>query len=114
MTFGSDSCLEPGTADPFWGMFYACARGNDELCKKECLNPESEAIGRMDALLAYTLNCARQLGMETETGSIVPGKSADFVITDRDIIGCHLKELRDTHAVQVWFRGNRVFADKSS
>ncbi|MBR4173434.1 MAG: amidohydrolase family protein [Clostridia bacterium] len=75
---------------------------------------DSEAIGRMDALLAYTLNCARQLGIETETGSIVPGKSADFVITDRDIIGCRLKELRDTHAVQVWFRGNRVFADTSS
>ncbi len=108
VTFGSDSCLEPDTADPFLGMFYACTRGNGELCSEECLGPESETIGRLEALEAYTVNCARQMGLETETGSIVSGKSADFVITDRDVIGCPLGELREAKAVQTWFRGNRV------
>ena len=40
---------------------------------------------RLDqALAAYTLNGARQLGIGSETGSIEVGKKADFVIVSRD------------------------------
>jgi predicted amidohydrolase YtcJ len=34
-------------------------------------------------LLAYTVNAARQIGLEKEIGSIEPGKSGDLVILDR-------------------------------
>ena len=41
---------------------------------------------RLDqALAAYTLNGARQLGIGAETGSLEVGKKADLVIVSRDL-----------------------------
>ena len=107
--FGSDSCLEPETSDAFLGMFYACARGDEALCKDECLGPESESISRQDCLKAYTINCARQLKTDSETGSISAGKTADFVILDRDIMNCPAEELKDTRVLNTYFRGKRTY-----
>lgn len=108
VTFGSDSCLEPETANAFAGMFYASARGNSAACGKECLPPQSESITRMESLLAYTLNAAKQLRMEHKTGSISVGKLADFVVIDRDVINCPVQELKQTKVEQTWFFGNRI------
>ena len=108
VSFGSDSFLEEETANAFTGMFYACARGDKELCGEECLAPESERIGRMESLLAYTINGAKQLGLDKETGSITPGKSADFLILDRDIIKCPLSELRSAMSEETYFRGKKI------
>lgn len=108
VSFGSDSCLEEETSNPFLGMFYACARGDIDSCGSECLPPLSERLSRQDALQAYTINGARQLGLDHETGSITPGKSADFVITDRDIMNCTLSELKEARALQTYFCGCRV------
>ena len=105
VTFGSDSCLEKNTANPFLGMYYACARG-DADCEGLCCPPQSEGIGREECLLAYTIDGAGQLGLDRETGSIEAGKSADFVILDRDILNCTLEELRETRVRETFFRGN--------
>ena len=109
VTFGSDSCLEPESADAFTGMFYACARGDKRLCGSECLPPETESISRAESLKAYTINCAKQLMLDKETGSISEGKSADFVIVDRDIMNCPLEELKNTQVISTFFRGRRTF-----
>lgn len=108
VSFGSDSALEPDTANAFAGMYYACTRGDEALLGEECLPPKSEAVSRMESLYAYTLNGARQLSLDKETGSISPGKSADFVILDRDIITCPIEELSGTKVLETFFRGNKV------
>jgi len=105
VTFGSDSCLEEETSNAFLGMYYSCARGDESLCGKKNLPPKSESIARMESLYAYTINGARQLMLDKETGSITSGKSADFVILDRDIIKCQLEELKDTRVLQTYFCG---------
>jgi hypothetical protein len=66
----------------------------------------------MDALFAYTVNGAKQLGLDGETGSITSGRSADFVILDRDIIKCTTDELMSTVVLKTYFRGTLVY-DKS-
>lgn len=43
-----------------------------------------EALSAYDALEAVTLDAARALGLESELGSIAPGKRADFTVLDRD------------------------------
>ena len=67
-----------------------------------------EAISRMDALMAYTINGARQLSLGDETGSITEGKSADFLIIDNDIINCSPEELWETEVLETHFRGKQV------
>ncbi len=103
VSFGSDVAFEEKAVNPFIGMYYACARGNKALMKDACLPPESEAIGRREALLAYTINGAAQLGLSHITGSITVGKSADFAVIDRDIINCSLEELKEARVIKTHF-----------
>jgi predicted amidohydrolase YtcJ len=44
------------------------------------------AMTRMEALESYTINCAWASFMEDVVGSITPGKYADIVVLDRDIM----------------------------
>ncbi len=88
-------------------MYYAEARGDAALCG-ECFPPRGEGIDRISNLRAYTINGAKQLGLEQETGSIQNGKSADFVILDRDIMRCSLDELKDIHPEETYFCGRRT------
>ena len=108
VSFGSDSCLEEPTANAFVGMYDAVARSVDPEGLGLYL-PREEGISRAEALLAYTAAGARQLGWERETGTIAPGRSADFVIVDRDVMGCPLEALKQTQVIQTWFRGNKVY-----
>lgn len=104
VSFGSDSCLDEKTANPFLGMYYSSARGKAEY-DGLCFPPHSEGISREDSLLAYTINGAEQLGVAHETGSIEAGKSADFVTLDRDIMHCTLDELKEANALETFFAG---------
>ncbi len=109
VSFGSDSCLEPETANAFEGMFCACTRGDSSIWKDEALPPSDEAVTRMESLYAYTINGAMQLSVGDETGSIEPGKSADFLILDRDMINCTEEELQKTKVLNTFFRGEPRF-----
>lgn len=108
VTFGSDSCLEPVTANAFIGMFFAEARGQ-KACAGLCYPPPTEGLDRKNCLKAYTINGAIQLGISDVTGSITPGKSADFVIVDRDFMNCSLEELRNTKVLATYFEGKPVY-----
>lgn len=50
----------------------------------ELMAMQQAGLDGWDLLQASTLNGARVLGREGETGSIVPGKRADLVVLDRD------------------------------
>ena len=65
----------------------------------------AEAISIEQALDAFTLSAAYAYGLDAITGSIEAGKSADFVLLDRDIFSTAPSEAR---TLETWFRGKQV------
>jgi predicted amidohydrolase YtcJ len=72
-----------------------------------------QAISISDALDAYTINGARCLGRDADFGSLEVGKSADFVILDRDLLALAASKDPDsiakTRVVETWFQGRQVY-----
>lgn len=87
VTFSSDvtSSDEIPRTNPFVGVEMSMTRRDYAGGTDPDRRPLPEERLRLDqALAAYTLNGARQLGIGSETGSIEVGKKADFVIVSRD------------------------------
>ena len=61
-----------------------------------------------EAIAVFTLNAAKAMGLGEETGSLVAGKSADFVMLDRDRSG-RPDALVETTVFETWFAGRQVY-----
>jgi predicted amidohydrolase YtcJ len=92
--------------NPFLGMWVAITRTGRWYDRP--LHPE-EALSREQALRLYTINNARLLFKENEVGSIEPGKFADLAVLDRDLLSCPIDEVKDTHVVETYLAGKRVY-----
>ncbi|NUU07627.1 amidohydrolase [Leifsonia sp. C5G2] len=73
------------------------------------LGPE-QAITLPEAIEVFTLNGARAMGLGDVTGSLTAGKSADFVVLDRDPFGIPVTELVTLTAQRTYFAGREVFS----
>jgi predicted amidohydrolase YtcJ len=79
--------------NPFLGMWTTVAR--QAKWYDGPLHPE-EALTREQAIRFYTINNARLNFEERQKGSLQPGKYADLVMIDRDILKCPVVEVRST------------------
>ena len=68
-----------------------------------------ELITRDQALQALTVNGAWQMHCENERGSIKVGKYADFLLIDKDVMECPVREIHTTKVVSTWFEGQKVY-----
>ncbi|MBS1672722.1 MAG: amidohydrolase [Actinobacteria bacterium] len=68
-----------------------------------------QAITAEEALQVFTRNAAEAMGLGAETGSLEAGKSADFVVLDRDAIGGPADAIIDTRVLSTWFAGREVY-----
>jgi len=57
----------------------------------------------------YTINNAHVMLLEKETGSLEPGKLADFIIVNNDFMNCPVDELRETQVLATYLGGKRVY-----
>jgi predicted amidohydrolase YtcJ len=70
---------------------------------------EEQAIPMMDAIRAYTINAAYLEGKEDEKGSIEPGKLADMVVLNRDLLTVNPGEIVETRALMTIVGGEVVY-----
>ena len=73
--------------------------------------PEQK-MTREEALQSMTIWPAYAAFQESELGSLTPGKYADFVVLDRDIMRIPDTEILGTMVVSTWIGGKRVYDAK--
>lgn len=73
-----------------------------------------EAVDVETALRIYTTNSARAMGLDDVAGRITVGRSADFVVLDRDPFSCPVADIPGVRALETWFAGERVYAADAS
>lgn len=101
---GSDVFVTP--ISPWWGIWSAVVRR--ELHSGEILAPE-ERITVEQALTLYTRNGAYVGFEEHEKGSLEPGKLADFIVVDRNVLSVPSDELKDVQVLKTYVGGSLVY-----
>ena len=95
--------------NPFLGLWTTLTR--QPRWSDSPLHPE-QIITREQALRFYTINNAWLTFEEKEKGSLEPGKLADLIVIDRDILTCPVEEVRGITVEQTWLGGKVVYEKK--
>ena len=103
---GSDFPVE--SHNPFLGIFAAVTRQNAAGEPAGGWHPE-QLMTREEALKSMTVWAAYAAFEEDEKGSLEPGKLADFIVIDRDIMTCAAPEIRETRVLRTVIGGETVY-----
>ena len=93
------------TFDAFEAMEHAVTRSLGRGAKP--LLPE-QSVPLTVMVDAYTINAAYALRQEKTTGSLEPGKRADFIVLDRDIFAIDPFELHATRVLATYLDGREL------
>jgi len=68
-----------------------------------------QTISREQAIRFYTINNAFLTFEEAHKGSLEPGKLADFIVLDRDILTCPVDQVKDITVEATYLGGERIY-----
>jgi len=94
------------SANVFWAIYQAETRKGTE----GALDP-AQAMPREAMFYAYTRNSARAMNLDS-IGTIAPGKRADLVLLDRDVLTISPEEMRETKVLWTMVAGKTVYRAK--
>ena len=94
------------TANVFYAIYQAETRKGPEGVLYASQDMPREAM-----FYAYTRNSARAMNMDS-IGTIAPGKSADLVLLDRDVLTVSPEEMRNTKVLWTMVAGKTVYRAK--
>jgi predicted amidohydrolase YtcJ len=95
--------------NPFLGMYVAVTRQSKR--RDRPLHVE-EALSREQAIRFYTANNAYLTFRENQIGSLEPGKLADFIVVDTDLLTCEAAKIRDARVLRTYFDGRMAYEAK--
>jgi predicted amidohydrolase YtcJ len=101
---GTDSPVTPYL--PFPSLWASIARRTEV---NDVQMGTDQCISREEAIRLYTINGAYHTFEEDRKGSIEPGKLADMIVIDRDILTCRLDEIRDIKVLRTFLGGKMVY-----
>ena len=100
---------------PYLGMEVGMTRWINESTRTSEISrtvaaypPVSEQMSIEEMITGYTINGARQLGIEARKGSITPGKDADFLVFDNDLLTAEHAGFSCNKPKDVYFCGKKV------
>ena len=116
VTWSSDNVVYDFPSwNPFLGMEVGMTRHITEktniyeFCRSAAVfPPENEKMGIEEMILGYTINGAKQLGVEDTKGSITAGKDADFLVFDKDLMSAEKEGFSHNLPDEVYFGGKKV------
>jgi predicted amidohydrolase YtcJ len=106
LALGSDFPVE--RVNPMLGLYAAVTRQDTSGWPEDGWWPK-ERLSRAEALRGFTLDAAWAGFMEDEVGSLEPGKYADFIVLDRDIMSVPVDQIPGAVVLETWLDGERVF-----
>lgn len=106
--------LPNGTDFPIEGIspvktFYAAVARKDRKGYPSGGFQKENALTREEALKSVTIWAAKSCFEETRRGSLEPGKNADFVVLDKDIMVVPEKEIHTASVLRTYVDGNAVY-----
>jgi predicted amidohydrolase YtcJ len=100
---------------PYLGMEVGMTRWINESTRTSEISrtvaaypPVSEQMSIEEMITGYTINGARQLGIEAAKGSIEVGKDADFLVFDNDLLTAEHAGFSCNKPKDVYFCGKKV------
>jgi predicted amidohydrolase YtcJ len=94
------------TANDFRAIYQAETRKG-----KEGILDASQSMPREAMFYAYTRNSAKAMNLDS-IGTIEPGKRADLVLLDRDVLTIPPEEMRETNVLWTMVAGKTVYQQK--
>jgi len=107
LIYGSDWPSVVPSASPWPGIEAMVTRRDPYGVHEGALAPQ-EAIDLVTTLRIFTRNGAEALYTGDRTGSLEPGKSADFIVLDRNLFEIPPEQISDTRVLRTVFRGRTV------
>ena len=106
LALGSDFPVEE--VNPMLGIYAAVTRQDSRGWPDGGWHPE-QTLTREQAVRGFTLDAAYAGFMENRVGSLEPGKRADFIVLDRDLMNVDLAEIPSVRVLQTWLDGELVW-----
>jgi predicted amidohydrolase YtcJ len=106
LAFGSDWFVAPPV--PLLGIYAAATRRTLDDANPDGWVPQQK-ISVEEALLAYTRNAAYASFEEDSKGTLAPGKLADFVMLDQNLLQIDPVQIREVKVLRTVVGGRTVF-----
>ncbi len=110
LALGSDFPVEP--EEPLYGL-HAAVTGRDRAGEPPSGWRMEEVLTLPEAIRGFTLDAAYAAHAEELTGSLEPGKQADFIVLEGDLFalaGRAPQDLWRVRVLQTWIAGEQVYS----